>query len=256
MKKLLIAATLFGLSSVPALAADLAARPYTKAPPMVVQAYSWSGFYIGANVGGGWSTATLTDITNNAAFAGMVPGQVFSNGMSGVVGGGQIGYNMQMSNWVVGIEAMYDASGMTHSQFAPTPPPGDDLFTTKVRSVFTLTGKLGYAMNNWLAYAKGGYAGGDVRVTVSDTNAAGGSPVGSGAGSSWRSGYTLGAGLEYGFAPNWSAALEYDYAKLKSDSYNLGDATGSYIVDAKVRDIHMLTARVNYRFGGPVVAKY
>jgi len=256
MKKILIAATLVGLGASSAVAADLPARVYSKAPIVSMSSvYNWSGFYVGANVGGGWATANLTDVTNVAPFAGLVPGDSFSNRMSGVIGGGQIGYNWQVSRWVFGVEAMFDGADIKGSQF-PAFGIGDDYFTTRVRSMFLLTGRIGYAINNWLPYVKGGYATGDIRASVLDTNAANGSPVGGGAGGSWRSGGTVGAGLEYGFGGNWSAGVEYDYARFNSDRYELGDASGSYAFDVRAREIHMLTGRLNYHFNSSVVAKY
>jgi outer membrane immunogenic protein len=254
MKKILIAAALVGLGASSAVAADLPARVYTKAPIMS-SVYNWSGFYAGANLGGGWATANLTDITSVAPFAGLVPGDSFSNKMSGVMGGGQIGYNWQASSWVFGIEAMFDGADIKGSQF-PAFSIGDDGFTTRIRSMFLLTGRIGYAFNNWLPYVKGGYATGDIRASVLDTNAANGSPVGGGAGGSWRSGGTVGAGLEYGFGGNWSAGVEYDYTRFNSDRYELGDASGSYAFDVRATQIHMVTGRLNYHFNSPVVAKY
>jgi outer membrane immunogenic protein len=256
MKKILIAAALVGLGASSAFAADMAPAPgmYAKSPVMS-SVYNWSGLYLGANLGGGWSNANLTDVTGDALFAALAPGDSFSNRMSGVIGGGQIGYNWQVASWVFGLEAMFDGAGIKGSQF-PAFGAQDDYFTTRIRSMVMLTGRIGYAFNNWLPYVKGGYATGEVRASVLDTNAANGSPVGSGAGSSWRSGGTVGVGLEYGFGGNWSAAVEYDYVRFNGDRYELGDTTGSYLVNVRANQINIITGRLNYHFNSPVVARY
>src|SRR3984893_9026896 len=100
MKKLLlVTSSLIALgAAAPAVAADLAARPYTKAPPMVAAVYDWSGFYIGIN-GGGGSAHSCWDLLVPAA----VIGQGCHNSTGGTVGG-QIGYRWQASSWVFGLE--------------------------------------------------------------------------------------------------------------------------------------------------------
>jgi outer membrane immunogenic protein len=240
-----------------ASAADLPARTYTKAPVMIDPAYNWTGWYVGANVGGGWSNSTYLNTVSVAPFGSFLPGDSFNVDSSGVVGGGQIGYNYQVSSWVLGVEAKFDASDIKGGVFPIIPARvPDDNFTTRIRSIFMLTARVGYAFNNWLPYIKGGYAGAEVKSSVLDNNAAGGSPVGSGSASSWRSGGTVGAGIEYAFNRNWSAAVEYDYARLAKDSYNLGNATGPYTFDTQIKNLHLVTGSINYHFNSTVVAKY
>src|SRR5438270_12977099 len=106
MKKvLLVTASLIALgATAPAVAADLAARPYTKAPPMVAAVYDWSGFYIGAN--GGWGQERRC--FNAVDLTGVFIGSEGCHDASGGVVGGQIGYRWQASNWVFGLEAQGD----------------------------------------------------------------------------------------------------------------------------------------------------
>ena len=102
-------------------------------------------------------------------------------------------------------------------------------------------------------YAKGGYANAGVRVSVADTA---GVNQGGGAQSGRVSGWVFGGGAEFGFTPNWSIGLEYDRVSLRTANYQLaGAAAGLYAFDVHVRDINLVMGRVNYRFGGPVVAR-
>jgi outer membrane immunogenic protein len=238
MKKFLLATVALAAlgASAPALAADLAARPYTKAPAYVQQQpiYNWTGFYIGGHIGG--------------AFAG-------DNSLTGnsgrFLGGIQGGADYQFApSWVLGIEAQY--SWLSNNNNG-TLFPGGVLVTSNSNQLGSVTGRLGYTWGPALLYAKGGFAwkdGNNLGVSV------GGVPVAFTTDSNHRDGYTVGAGLEYMFAPNWSAKVEYQY-------YNFGDTTftsgPAVLVGTRFRDDeHTVKAGINYRFnwGGPVVAKY
>ncbi|HVZ50566.1 MAG TPA: outer membrane beta-barrel protein [Pseudolabrys sp.] len=243
MKSLLIALTLSLAGLAPALAADLP----VKAPPLqpaVVAPYDWSGFYVGANVGGGWSTVAATNHGNTTAFGDYGRKQGFNADMSGVIGGGQIGYNFQRGHVVFGIDALLDASGLEGS-WKSTVGNKDDQFSTKTDVLTLITGRLGYAWDNVLLYGKGGLAGSRLKVSVVDTV-----PPATGAGNDtqWAWGWTLGAGLEYAIARQWSAGIEYDYASFGSKNFQLaGTGGGSYLFSSNVRDLHLLMLRVNYR---------
>jgi outer membrane immunogenic protein len=234
-----------------ASAADLAARPYTKAPPIVAPIYNWSGFYIGANGGGGWSR-NCWDIVP------VVPGPLAAEGChdaSGAVAGGQIGYRWQASSWVFGLEAQGDWADLSGSRVSQQfiLVPGDATNNTRVRSFGLFTGQVGYAWNNVLGYVKGGAAVTENRFehrvaatdlvfdSVRDT----------------RWGGVVGVGLEFGFTPNWSVGIEYDHIFMGDRTLNFNNAVGVLSTVDRVRqDVDMVTARVNYRFGGPVVARY
>jgi len=236
MKKLLLITTgLVALGSA-AQAADLAARPYTKAPPMVAAAiYDWSGFYIGVNGGGGWTHNTW-DLVGG--------GREGSSDASGGTVGGQIGYRWQSGPFVFGLEAQGNWADFSGDHLSA-------IFATRNRTktdAFGLfTGQIGYAFNNVLLYAKGGAAVVDNKYDI--FNLAG---VNLASTSNTRWGGTVGAGVEYGFAPNWSLGFEYDHIFLDRQNVSFG-ALGS---DSIKQDVDLFTARINYKFGGPIIAKY
>ena len=232
--------------AVPAGAADLAARPYTKAPAMIAAVYDWSGFYVGAN--GGWgSSRKCWDLFTPA---GLTPEGCHN--ATGGVAGGQVGYRWQTSAWVLGIEAQGDWADLRGSNISLLAAP----FTNRSRiDAFGLfTGQVGYAWNNVLLYVKGGAAVTDdrfdVRSTIGDVLIATGD-------NQTRWGGTVGIGLEYGFVPNWSAALEYDRLFMQAKDTRFIDTRGGLLgIDRIRQDVDLVTVRVNYRWGGPVIAKY
>jgi outer membrane immunogenic protein len=222
-------------ATVPALAADLPARTYTKAPPAyAAPIYNWTGFYIGGHLGGAFAgDNSLTG--NNGRFLG------------GVQGGADYQF---APSWVIGVEAQYSwlASNNTGVLF-----PGGVLVTSNSDQLGSVTGRLGYTWGPALLYAKGGFAWKDrnnLGVSI------GGAPVPFTTDGDHRDGYTVGAGLEYMFAPSWSAKVEYQYYNFGDTTFTSGPAS---IVGVRFRDDeHTVKAGVNYRFnwGGPVVAKY
>ena len=264
MKKFLLATVgLVALGmAAPASAADLAARPYTKAPPpMVAAIYDWSGFYIGAN--GGWgSSHKCWDITN---FPGATVVPTFREGChdaTGGVVGGQIGYRWQSAGWVFGLEAQGDWADLKGSNVSGFIPAWTN--NSKIEAFGLFTGQVGYAWNNVLWYVKGGAAVTDdkYRGTVTATGALFDSA------SETRWGGVVGTGLEFGFAPNWSVAVEYDHLFMGNHSRSFTStgvlaATvvpvgGVFRTDSIRQDVDLVTARINYRFnwGGPVVGKF
>ncbi len=236
MKRLLLGAAAIVAFAAPVFAADIPPRTYTKAPvyttPQVV--YNWTGFYIGGHLGG--------------AFAG-------NNSLEGsggrFMGGVQGGFDYQFAtNWVVGAEAQYSwLSNNNNSVLFP----GSTLVTTNNNQLGSATGRLGYTWGPALLYAKGGYAWRDnnnIGVTVA------GVPAAFTTDGTHKYGYTVGAGLEYMFAPNWSAKAEYQYYNFGTTTFTSGPApiVGSHFPD----DEHTVKVGVNYRFGwgGPVGTRY
>jgi outer membrane immunogenic protein len=256
MKKFLLATVgLVALgAAAPASAADLAARPYTKAPPLMAL-YDWSGFYIGANGGGGWSHNCL-DVTN---FRGPIaPVREGCHDATGGVVGGQLGYRWQSASWVFGLEAQGDWADLKGSNVSLFIPAWTN--NSKIEAFGLFTGQVGYAWNNVLWYVKGGAAVTDnkYRGTVTTTGALFDSA------SDTRWGGVVGTGLEFGFAPNWSVGVEYDHLFMGSHDVTTistgvlaGIAAGNiFRTDSIRQDVDMVTARINYRFGGPVVGRY
>jgi outer membrane immunogenic protein len=258
MKTLMGAVGLIVLGlSAPASAADLAPRPYTKAPPMVAAIYDWSGFYVGIN-GGGGSYHDCWDVTENVA--GVVFAPPVSMGCHDATGGtvgGQIGYRWQMTNWVFGLEAQGNWASFKGSNTTLIFPGFPLVDQTRIDSFGLFTGQVGYAWNNVLLYVKGGAA------VTNNKYATFNSGLIFDQSSETRWGGVVGAGLEYGFAPNWSVAVEYDHLFMgtrNGASYGVGNfglAPGVFGGSANSRqDADLATVRVNYRFGGPVVARY
>ena len=255
MKKITTAFTALLMGSVSASAADLAARPYTKAPVPVVAVYNWGGFYIGGHVGGAWTNKEWTNTANTTGFGDLGPGQGFRQRSTGVFGGGHMGYNWQASNFVFGLEGSISGLDTGGDVLNTVFGAGlDDRFSWRTNWMATVTGRVGLAFNNNLLYVKGGWAGANNRLAVSDTLPA---FTGSGSQTQWHNGWTVGAGWEYGFTPNWILGLEYNYAAFETKSYQLaGAAAGTYAFDAKPRDIQSAVVRLSYKFGAPVAARY
>jgi outer membrane immunogenic protein len=241
----------------PALAADLPARTYTKAPAVVAPVYDWSGFYIGLNGGG----ASSRECYNLTSVAGVALANTPSEGChdaTGGLAGGQIGYRWQAANWVFGVEAQGDWANLKGSNSSLTALI-PYINQTKVDGIGLFTGQVGYAWNNVLLYVKGGAA-----VThnnylsffpVGNVFAAAGVPFNQASDTRW--GGVVGAGVEFGFAPNWSVALEYDHLFMGNPNVTFPASAIAVTRSDNIRqDVDMGTVRVSYRFGGPVVAKY
>ena len=273
MKKFALAISASSLAAGAASAADMASRTYTKAPaPVVAPVTNWGGFYIGIN-GGGGSAHKCWDIVTNAGIPVNPPLPEGCHDATGGTVGGQIGYRWQTTNWVFGLEAQgnwADFRGANVNQWAVF--GGANLYNdvTKVEAFGLFTGQVGYAFNNVLLYAKGGAA--VVRDKYSLTVTAAGAPILAGAfglpvvagqlgavGSETRWGGAAGVGVEFRFAPNWSVALEYDHLFM-----GRRDVSQSVVppfaappsIHRIGQDVDIGTVRVNYTFGGPVVAKY
>jgi outer membrane immunogenic protein len=232
----------------PAGAADLPVRTYTKAPAYVAAVFDWSGIYLGAN--GGWgSSRNCWDVTSLTPGVAMPAAREGCNNASGGVAGGQIGYRIQSGALVYGAEVQGDWAGLRGSHTSLQFPVATD--RTNVDAFGTLTGQVGYAWNNALGYLKGGAA-----VTKDKYNGlltATGAVIDGAQETRW--GGTVGAGVEYGFAPNWSAAVEYDHLFMgtRANTFTTPVIAGFSRVDRISQDVDLVTARINWRFGGPMI---
>jgi outer membrane immunogenic protein len=246
MKKVLLGVIGFTALATPAFAADLPQRPVAAAPAVVLPyLYDWTGFYIGANGGYG---------SNRACWGSFGAGLIADgcNSKSGGLFGGQGGYRWQFGQMVFGLEAEGDWANMRASlpTQLPAVPGGTD--SAKVTSVGLFTGQLGYAANAALFYLKGGAALANNNFLVQ--NAAG---TGLFYATSHKVGASVGVGFEYGFSPNWSAGIEYDRLMMGNSNNSFSVPAGSAAVANTIsQNIDMVTVRVNYKFGGPVVARY
>jgi outer membrane immunogenic protein len=257
MKKLVFATTLLALGAASAFAADLGARPYTKAPAMIEPISTWAGLYIGGNVGYGWGNGS-TSMTSLPSTALVNASNVsLDPDAKGVIGGGQIGYNWQMGSIVTGLEADFQGSGINGSARAPAiiDNSGAILANTfrstdqKLEWFGTVRGRLGTTLSpGFLLYVTGGLAYGEVRSSANTFfGAANNYPASV---STTRVGWAAGAGGEWMFANKWSAKLEYLYMDLGNVSSNA--TTAASLVNLvnytwKNQD-HIVRAGVNYHF--------
>ena len=241
-----VAAVLFASGS--ALAADLPAKaPYYKAP---IGYYNWGGCYIGGHGGGGWANFENGVIRNqNFAqnYGDFATGQGFDHDGSGGVAGGHVGCNYQSGQFVFGIEGAYAGANIKGDFLDRTVGAGDDQFTQKVTGIGSVVGRLGIANNNWLFYAKGGWATARSRFSVVDVV----TPItGSGSVTNWHNGWTVGGGVEVGFFGNWIAGVEANFYRFESKTYELGNPAGAlaYTWDAGPRDVTTVLGRLSYKY--------
>jgi outer membrane immunogenic protein len=261
MRNLFRATALLLLLSAPAMAADLP----VKAP--VVAVWSWTGYYIGANIGYSWghssTDADFINSTNGALLATITRG--FD--MNGVIGGGQIGANWQSGNWVWGVEADFQASdqkGDTSFQCGPgicttttavvAPLNVVDVLTFKQKLDWfaTFRGRVGVTFSPVMAYVTGGAAVGHVKVNGTLTGySAAAAVTGSFSDQDTTWGWTVGGGVEGRIAGNWTAKVEYLYidfgtaettASLPTNAPPLTVNFKSHITD------NILRVGLNYKF--------
>jgi outer membrane immunogenic protein len=169
-----------------AAAADLSNRmPVYKAQPYAAPVFNWTGAYIGLNGGGGWGKSNYAGLDKYDVSGGLI--------------GATIGYNWQFGTWVFGLEGDIDWTGIRGS--------GTNLYgaTTKNDFLATMRGRVGYSFDRFMPYVTGGLAIGNINAndywfSKSQTNA----------------GWTVGAGVEFAFAPQWTAKVEYLYVDLGS----------------------------------------
>jgi len=226
MGRLWVATVMFSALAAlaPALAADLSVAPAYKAAPMA-PAFNWNGFYAGVNLGGGWASNSLHQT------GGAPSGESVTLKSSGVIGGGQLGFNwVAVPNWLLGIEADVSGAalkgsgtGFTVTGIATTG------WTEKVDAFGTVRGRLGYVANNWLFYGTGGFAWSDDTLTRTQLMTFANSPL---AGfvlsnAATRTGWAAGGGIEWGFARNWAARLEYLHLDLSDQTFSFTTTSGN-----------------------------
>jgi len=227
--------------------------PYDPAPPAFL-VFNWSGFYIGGNVGWGYTNAESSFQAENAlteAFD-IVSSQNYEQSASYLTGGVQAGWQRQWNTWVFGIEAGYTATRFDTSEFSPPlVTPASDLFRSiKLSDIFTLTGRVGYAYEQWLAYFKGGWATAD--VSASYTQVSTGTVLSTV--SDRQNGWTAGVGVDYAIHPNLFLGVEYNYLSIRTGLIppaNLIVNNSNILVGATNTDTQNVVLRLNYRFGGP-----
>jgi outer membrane immunogenic protein len=274
MKKLLLAVPAFAALVVgPAMAADLAAKA-----PSPVPTFGWTGCYIGGNLGGGWSYSnfgTVMDLGNPLRFdfdvatvSAAGTGSATDNGT--FVGGGQVGCNWQSGYFVVGLEGDIDAFRANSTLVGTGAVTGFLGFPFEITNsvsttwLATVRPRVGVAYGHSLLYVTGGVAVTNVRYTQTySDNVLFGPPfaaVGASSVSQTKVGWTVGGGWEYAFTDNWSVKAEYLYVRFSSISTvgTVTDGLGGTNALHGTADLQENIFRVglNYRFGGPIVARY
>jgi len=241
-----------------AIAADL--PPVYKAPPAVTALpFSWTGFYFGAHIGAGWGDKDWDNVvaSSGASFVG----HLGSLSATSVLGGVQAGYNLQSGNWLFGIETAWswtDLKGDFSSSVSFFPVLGSGVqfqASSKINWIGTVVGKVGITFDRLAWYAGGGAAWTkekDHLLGIAVENFSGKQDL-------WeatdrRVGWTLLTGLEYAFAPHWSARVQYNFYDFGTKSVTLirtlspqFPLTPTFTMDAQLH-IQALTAGINYRF--------
>jgi len=231
-----------------ALAADLPIAAPIPPPVYVPPVYNWTGFYIGGNIGADWSGLSGNNFSDTLGSTFTAPTNVQ------FMGGGQVGVNYQFwSGVVIGAEVMFDwLASSANTQITATAPDGTAAFmdTINNRWLTTATGRLGYAWDRVLLYGK---AGGAWLGAGSPGISVGGAPVTLTSSNSSDFGWTAGFGLEWAFWNNWSVRAEYDYIGLNNQSFTVAPGPTTFsgdVITYSYRSISIMTAAVNYKFGG------
>jgi outer membrane immunogenic protein len=242
----LLATTVIVGMSVSASAADLPRKAPAYVPPAPLP-YNWTGFYVGLNAGGSWGRQT------NSLESAITGATLFSNSnhIDGFIGGGQIGYNWQVNQWVFGIEADFQGSGQKGDGTFFLPgggvllviPSTSIAYEDKLNWFGTVRGRLGWAFDRWMPYVTGGFAYGHGEVNGTATT---GALVTAFSNSHDYTGWTVGGGVEWAFYNNWSAKLEYLYINF-GDGPTVPVGTTFLGVSGKLTD-NIVRVGVNYKF--------
>jgi len=269
MKLPWFAAIIAALGAASAGAADLPSRVWTKAPAATDAAYNWGGWYVGGQVGGAWGRSDVSSafvngaapIANQQAAAAAGSPGLKPDGFSG---GGQVGYNHQVDQWLFGVEADVSYFGLSKSSTVTAPlPVGVGAFSASnavtTDWLVTLRPRVGYAVDRTLFYATGGLALTEMKYSGSFADSTGANE--SASLSKTVAGWTAGAGVEHAFTNNWSAKVEYlysDFGKQTVTGPVLAGQTPTPGLVSQSVDLKTSTVRggLNYHFGGAPVARY
>jgi outer membrane immunogenic protein len=242
MRKLILAVSTALMMAAPAFAADLTPRPAPMfAPPLP----AWTGFYIGANAGGGIGNATSDFSALGTTFASV------DNSLTGAVVGGQAGYNWQSGPMVYGIETDIQWSNAKGTLSAPCAPglcgasPLTASYSQELSWFGTVRGRIGYASNGWLLYGTAGYAYGQVETSA---NASAGPASATFDAKDFVDGWTAGGGVEVQVAPRWSVKGEYLYTDFGRINHNFAITGLPTLTDSDHVTVNVVRAGVNFRF--------
>jgi outer membrane immunogenic protein len=258
----------FLLASVGAIALigsqAFAAEPLPYVPPPPV--FTWTGPYIGGQIGGAWGTGNLNAALFDPVIRALVATST-SGTPSGVIGGAHVGYLYQINQWVLGIEGSVDGTGLRNTAAAAFPFAFGGSFLTGNTSLDilgTIRGKIGFAWDRVLIYGTGGAAFGGFSTDLSLVGTAPFFIARANPGTT-RAGWTAGGGLQYAVTNNWSVFAEYRYTNLGSANFNNGFVAtalpiGGFFNGSRQIRFNQVQAGFSYRFDlappVPVVAKY
>jgi outer membrane immunogenic protein len=250
MRKVVLTLSVLALIGVPALAADLQVKAPLRSP---VPVWSWTGFYIGGHIAGGWAKSDWFEDPAQSGSGGAAPVgfQDASIHASGFLGGGQIGFDYQTGWAVLGIQADADFAGLKGNVGSCFPELAFLLIkcATDIKSLGTVTGRVGAAFDHWLLYVLGGFAWEREHLDSPCVACASDSVV-----NRTAHGWTVGTGLEYALTGNWSVFLQYNYMSFGTRDLlfvTTPAAVGNFTENVRDR-INVVKAGINYRFNwGP-----
>ena len=221
MKRLLLGTVALVALANAATAADLYTKARPASAPVMPPPFSWTGFYIGPNIGASWEYFDIANPLTSLSFG--------SGTRSAFIGGGQVGFNYQVSPFfVLGVEGFFDGIASNNNSGPGVLIPGVGLVTTSVQPewVSTLSGRIGFTnpgFDHWLFYVKGG--GGWIQASATiDT------PSATFSESRTISGWIGGGGIEWAFAPNWAARIDYQYIGLQSTTVAPGFLVDTFAI--------------------------
>ncbi|MFZ3328878.1 MAG: outer membrane beta-barrel protein [Methylocella sp.] len=273
-KFLLASVGAIALTGSAAFAADLPSRapPPVYLPPPPI--FTWTGFFIGGQVGGAWGTGGSSFTAFDAVTGRFVDASFGGGNPSGVIGGGHLGFDYQIPTWnwfsssgvVIGVEGSVDGSSLSKTTTVTLPgiflTSGTATANASADVQGSIRGRLGIAWDRVLVYATGGVAFGGINsnIEVSGVDAAGVPFFGQRNRSNDRTGFTVGGGIEYALTPNWSVGAEYRYTDFGTINRSASLADGSFISLSRTLRENQVQARFTYKFDWytppPIVAKY
>jgi outer membrane immunogenic protein len=238
---------------------------------IITDSGKWSGAYVGLNAGFGWSDMRSNNdfgsgIANFFAFDIFGVQQHQANHIDGYVVGGQVGFQRQFGHWVLGVEGTLDGTGIDGKTSDPMTPfvpflIGTQSLQTRVENLFQVSGKVGYTFGDWMAYARGGWAGANVSAESNISGVAlGFVPFSSSSEDRrWHNGWSVGGGLERMIFPNLTVGVEYNFIDLGSRDYAFdgkfnvggGSFTAPYHSRIDVDNIQTVTFRLNFLLNSP-----
>ena len=260
--------------SVPAYEGPAQAAPAGPAaaaylpPPPLPPGFTWTGFYAGVQFGGVWGTGQIGNVNGFDPFTGILLDTSLVGTPGGVIGGGHAGYQVQIDQWVLGIEGSVDGTSLTKNVTASLPFFGSSTFTTQTSADVqgSIRGKLGFAWDRFMIYGTGGVAFGGFNTDF-QLAALNGTVVtpffASNNISTTRVGWTAGGGAEYALTPNWWIFVEYRFSyfgPVRNGAFpNL--PSGAFINAENSLQQNQVEVGLSYKFDllpppAPIVAKY